>query len=326
MDRDPSLIDEPYKLLRIVLNPDGSLTRDEEFPRVPPTPELTSESANPPSQKQLALSKDIPLNTANKTFQRLFRPLNHTNKLPVIIDFHGGGFVIYSAISAPFHDMLSHAASFAPALVITVEYRLAPEHRLPAAYDDAMEAIMWVRDQARDVNGCDPWMKELADYSNVYIMGSSAGGNIAYHAGLRALDADINPIQIKGMILNQPFFGGVQRTPSEERLSRNPILPLTASDLMWLLSLPPGSDRDHEYSNPLDNVNPKIHHLPRCLIRGFEGDPLVDRIKGVAKMLDVHGVKVVAKIADGGFHGAELGDQNKLQELFLQIKDFIYSS
>ncbi|KAK1364462.1 putative Gibberellin receptor GID1 [Heracleum sosnowskyi] len=326
MERDPSLIDEPYKFLKVVLNPDGSLTRDENFPCVPPTPQLASESANSPSQKQLSLSKDIPLNTANQTFLRLFRPLNHTNKLPIIIDFHGGGFILLSAISAPLHNMWNRAAAFAPALVITVEYRLAPEHRLPAAYDDAMEAIMWVRDQAREINGCDPWMKELADYSNVYIMGTSAGGNIAYHAGLRALDADINPIQIKGMILNQPFFGGVQRTPSEERLSRNPVLPPTVSDLMWLLSLPPGSDRDHEYSNPLDGVNPKIKGLPRCLIRGFEGDALVDRIKGLANMLDAHGVKVVAKIADGGFHAAEMADEKKLQELFLQIKDFIYSS
>lgn len=326
MERDPSVIDKPYEFLKVVLNPDGSLTRYEEFPRAPPTPELASESANSPSQKQLALSKDIPLNTTNQTFLRLFRPLGHTNKLPIIIDFHGGGFIILSAISAPFHEMWNHAAAFAPAIVITVEYRLAPEHRLPAAYDDAMEAIMWVRDQAREINGCDPWMKELADFSNVHIMGTSAGGNIAYHAGLRAMDADVNPIQIKGLILNQPFFGGVERTPSEERLSRNPFLPLTASDLMWLLSLPLGCDRDHEYSNPLNCVNPKIQQLPRCLIRGFEGDALVDRIKGVAKMLESHGVKVVAKIEDGGFHGAELADQSKLQELFVQIKDFIYSA
>ena len=159
-------------------------------------------------------------------------------------------------------------------------------------------------------------------------MGTSAGGNIAYHAALRALDVDmdINPIQIKGLILNQPFFGGVERTPSEEKLSRNPYLPVSASDLMWLLSLPLGSDRDHEYSNPLDVVNPKITSLPRCLIRGFEGDALVDRMKGLAKLLDAHGVKVVSKFEEGGFHGAEVSDPRVVQELFSQLKDFIYSS
>ncbi|KAK1364467.1 putative carboxylesterase 8 [Heracleum sosnowskyi] len=324
MQTQTSAIDEAYKFIKIVPNPDGSHTRSHFFPSVPPTPQLID--ADSPSKKQLALSKDIPLNNSNITFLRLFRPANHTHKLPVIIDFHGGGFVVFSAASAPFHEMCSHASAFAPALIISVEYRLAPEHRLPAAYDDAMEAIMWVRDQAKEVDGCDTLMKELADYSKVYVMGTSAGGNIAYHAGLRALDADISPVQIKGLILNQPFFGGVQRTLSEERLSHNPALPLNVSDLLWLLSLPLGTDRDHEYSNPLVACNPKIKGLPRCLIRGFEGDPLVDRIKGLVKMLNASGVQVVAKIEDGGLHGADTGDESKLQELCLQIKGFIYSS
>lgn len=323
MEPDSSAIDEPYKFLKIVPNSDGSVTRFELFPRVPATPELTSESG---PQKQLALSKDVSLNTTNKTFIRIYRPVDNPRKLPVIIDFHAGGFVILSATSAPFHEMWTRASAFAPALVITVEYRVAPENRLPAPYDDAMEAIMWVRDQAREINGCDPWMKELADYSNVHLMGTSAGGNIVYHAGLRVLDADISPVQIKGLILNQPFFGGVERTPSEERLSRNPVLPLSVIDLLWVLSLPPGCDRDHEYCNPLNGGDPKIERLPRCLVRGFEGDPLVDRIKGFAKMLDARGVKVVAKIEEGGCHGVEIIEQSKLQELFLQIKDFIYSS
>ncbi|KAL8119159.1 putative carboxylesterase 8 [Apium graveolens] len=315
--------DEAYKFLQAVPNPDGSLTRSETFPVIPATPEVIADS---PSEKQRALSKDIPLDNLNISFLRLFRPTKHTDdKLPIIIDFHAGGFVIYSAASAPFHEMWTSASAFAPALVITVEYRLAPEHRLPAAYDDAMEAIMWVRDQAKDVEGCDLWMKELADYSKVYIMGTSAGGNIAYHAGLRALDADLSPIQIKGLILNQPFFGGIQRTPSEERLSHNPALPLHASDLMWLLSLPHGCDRDHEYSNPLIGCNPKIKRLPRCLIKVFEGDPLVDRIKELVKMLNASGVQVVPKIEDGGFHAADILEESKLQELCLQIKDFIYS-
>ncbi|KAL1809321.1 hypothetical protein ACET3Z_026311 [Daucus carota] len=321
MERDSSAIDEPYKFLKIVPNSDGSVTRFELFPRVPPTPEVTE------PEKQLALSKDITLNEANKTFLRLFRPVKCANKLPVIIDFHAGGFVILSATSEPFHDMWTRASALAPALVITVEYRLAPENRLPAAYEDAVEAIMWVRDQAREVEGCDPWMKELADYSNVHVMGTSAGGNIVYHAALRVLDEDISPVQIKGLIMNQPFFGGVERTPSEEKLSRNPVLPLSVIDLLWVLALPPGCDRDHEYSNPLDGGgDPNIERLPRCLIRGFELDPLVDRIKKLAKMLDERGVKVVAKIDEGGCHGAEIIDLGKLQELFLQIKDFIYSS
>lgn len=99
--------------------------------------------------------------------------------------------------------------------------------------------------------------------------------------------------------MDQFFFGGVQRISSEVRLSNNTALPMNVSDLLWPLSLPLGSDRDHEYSNPLVACNPKRGRLPKCLVRGFEGDPLVDRIKGLVKMLNANGVQVVAKIEDG---------------------------
>ncbi|PNX56997.1 carboxylesterase 1-like protein, partial [Trifolium pratense] len=60
--------------------------------------------------------------------------------------------------------------------VVSVEYRLAPEHRLPAAFDDAMEALFWIR------NVDDDWVTRYVDYSKCYIMGNSAGATIAYNA------------------------------------------------------------------------------------------------------------------------------------------------
>lgn len=158
-------------------------------------------------------------------------------------------------------------------------------------------------------------------------MGESAGGNIAYNAGLRAAaEVDqIKPLNIKGMILIQPFFGGTKRSPSELRLAEDGTLPLIVTDLMWNLSLPVGVDRDHEYSNPTVKGGAKV--LDQIKLRGWrvavfgcDGDPLVDRQKELVELMRDKGVHVVGQFYTVGRHGIFVGDPSMSTKVFDLVK------
>ncbi|KAK4283113.1 hypothetical protein QN277_000104 [Acacia crassicarpa] len=315
---------DAYHNLNVVLNPNGTLTRlSPPSPVSPPSPD--------PNLHISVLSNDFPINPSKHTWLRIFVPRNailSKKKLPLVIFFHGGGFIFLSAASTMFHDFCFNMADDLGAVVVSVEYRLAPEHRLPAAYDDAMEALDWIKTRPADGG----WLSLYADYSECYLMGSSAGGNIAYYAGLRAAGQVENhePLRIRGLILVQPFFGGIKRTRSELRLMSNKRLPLCVADLLWKLSLPEGGDRDHEYCNPMAGEGPeRVERIGRrgwrVLVTGTGGDPLVDRQKEVMKMMEERKVKVGGHFTEGGYHGIQDSDLQKAKELYAVVKKFISS-
>ena len=314
---------DPFLHLKITLNSNDTITRLREDPHISP-------SSNP-NLPISVLTKDILINPSHNTSARIFLPrkaLEHTSKLPLIVYFHGGGFILFSAASDFLHSYCSNLANDVNSIVVSVDYRLAPEHRLPAAYDDAMEAMHWIKNQSDD------WLRNYADYSNCHIMGSSAGGNIAYQTCLRVtaetnLNYDyLKPIQIRGFILSQPFFGRTKRVASELRLSSDSILPPHVCDLMWELALPVGVDRDHEYCNPTvgdgDGVLDRVGKLGwRVLVSGCEGDPLIDHQMALARVMEEKGVVVVRSFTAGGCHGVEVRDVIRQKQLHDLIKDFI---
>lgn len=313
---------DPFIHLKILPNPDGTITRLRGDQHTPPSPN--------PNLPIPVLTKDIPINASHNTSARIFlprkilNPFSSAHKLPLIVYFHGGGFIFFSAASDFFHDLCSNLAKDVNSIVVSIDYRLAPEHRLPAAYDDAMDALHWIKTRP------DEWLRKYADYSNCYIMGGSAGANIAYHAGIRvAADINLNnSLNIRGLILSQPFFGGTKRLPSELKLLNDAVLPPHVCDLMWELSLPLGVDRDHEYCNSTvgDGVGvlDKVRELGwRVLVSGCEGDPLMDHQKVLARVMEEKGVVVVRSFTAGGCHGVEVRDLVKQKELHNLIKDFI---
>ncbi|KAL0411897.1 UNVERIFIED_CONTAM: 3-O-acetylpapaveroxine carboxylesterase CXE1 [Sesamum latifolium] len=276
---------EAFKVLGIAWNPDGTLNRTIQIPMVDPTPYADSKPA------PIALSQDIYLSPYSKAYIRLYIPLNppKNQKLPLIIYLHGGDFVLFSASTVIFHNFCNDIASQFPAVVASVEYRLAPENRLPAAYDDGLNAIFWAKNQALGIGGRDPWM-EYADFSRVFLLGSSSGANIVYHAALRALDFEYPAIEN-------------QRVASESG----------------------NLNRDHEFCNPISGGTylGRVFRLPKVYIKGDYGDPLVDRSVQLVQFLQSCRVPVYYRFNQGGFHGIELQDRKAAQQLYDDMKWFV---
>ncbi|KAJ3682422.1 hypothetical protein LUZ60_014995 [Juncus effusus] len=316
---------DPLKLQRLNLtaNPDGSFTHLSAPPLSPAFPE----GETLPSCPVPVRSKDVPLNPSNNTSIRLFLPSlppSETKPLPLIIFFHGGGFVLFNAATAPLHVACAELAASVPAIVASVDYRLAPQHRLPAAFEDAHDALIWAKSAFSSES--EPWIKNHGDPTKLFLMGSSCGGTICYHAALNVIssDLDLSPVRLAGLILDQPYFGGVERTKSELEFHDDKIISLPTNDIMWEMALPLGSDRDHEYSNVMLHEAKETKLLPPCLVRGHVGDPLYDRQKLFVEMLQRAGVSVVAEIERAGHHGIELFEPEKAAEMADDVRSFVY--
>ncbi|XP_010255677.1 PREDICTED: probable carboxylesterase 9 [Nelumbo nucifera] len=320
---------DPYEHLSIVLNPDGTLTRLKTLDKVEAVSD-TKTAASASVSGRNVLSKDVTLNAERNTWVRIFRPVSpHANDqtvvgLPLIIYFHGGNWVLNSADTIFCHDFCECFARIGPAVIISVNFRLPPEHRLPAAYEDAEDALVWVKNQAIIPNG-DPWLRNFADFSRCFLAGWSTGGNIAFHARLRSLDLDLKPLKIVGTVLDQPVFGGTQRTRSEKKYANDQILPLKVTDLMWELALPIGANRDHQYCNPMldANLSNKVGSIGKVLVRGYGGEVTIDRQLQLVEKLLQRGVKVEARFDDVGFHGIDLIDPRRAMNTLDIAKHFM---
>ncbi|KDP28721.1 hypothetical protein JCGZ_14492 [Jatropha curcas] len=312
---------DPYEHINLRLNPDGTVTRLLSFPSA-------KTNADPASGDSI-LSKDVMVNAEKNTKVRLYLPvkcISTMKRLPILFYFHGCSWAQFSADNPALHLERQWVAGSIPALIILVIYRLAPECRLPTQYEDAEEALLWLKKQALDPNG-DKWVKDYGDFTKCFISGSGNGGNIVYNAGLRAVDMDLTPIKILGLIMNQPMFGGKHRTESEVRFATDQVIPLPVIDLVWELALPRGTDRDHRYCNPIleGPHQDKVKFLPPCLVLGFGMDPLVDRQQQFVQMLVNHGVKVEAHFDEVGFHRIEIVDTRRRVGLLNLIKQFVHS-
>ncbi|KAH7835316.1 hypothetical protein Vadar_024966 [Vaccinium darrowii] len=128
---------------------------------------------------------------------------------------------------SPYYDAhVRTLAAEAQVIAVSVEYRLAPEHPIPACYDDAWAALQWIETHANR-DSPDPWLNENADFNRVFAGGDSAGGNISGNLASRFGSFGLRGIRVVGAFLVHPYFGGAE-----------------IDDKMWLYMCPSASGID----------------------------------------------------------------------------------
>ncbi|XP_059452326.1 probable carboxylesterase 18 [Corylus avellana] len=238
--------------------------------KVPPSP-----SPNPPHG---VASSDTTVDSSRNLWFRLYDPTptggepNDVVRMPVIVFFHGGGFVFGNANSNWVDKQARQLARELRAIVVSVNYRLAPEHRFPCQYEDGFDALRFID----EMDGRD--MPANADLNRCFLAGESAGGNLAHHVAVRAGEYGFKRVKLLGLIAVQPFFGGEERVESEIRFSRGPILSLDMTDWFWRAFLPGGSVRNHPGANVFGSKADEISSVrfPSTLVFTGGFDPLRD--------------------------------------------------
>ena len=225
---------------------------------------------------------------------------------PCLIYFHGGGWVICDLDT---HDPICRGiAAESGAVVVSVDYRLAPEHKFPAALEDSYAATRWVFANAARL-GIDPL--------RVAVGGDSAGGNIAAVVAMECRDAGGPPLALQVLVYpvtDLSSFG----TPSYEEFAEGHYL--TRSSMIYFRDqyLPSPADAARPEASPL--LAADLRNLPPALILTAECDPLRDEGEAYAKRLGAAGVPVVSTCYTGMFH-AFFGMRDVLEESRRAIRE-----
>ncbi|MHC1561124.1 alpha/beta hydrolase [Actinomycetospora sp. C-140] len=206
---------------------------------------------------------------------RLYRP--HTARaLPVVVNFHGGGGTLGNLDQSDW--LCAHVASRVGALVVSVDYRLAPEHPFPAGRDDGYAAVTWAAREAAAL-GARP--------DRLAVMGDSAGGNLA--AGVCLLAREAGPV-IDAQVLLYPALDLTFERPSVGRFAAGPVLTRTDMEVFRAHYLGPAGDPTDPMVSPL--LAPDVADLPPALVVTAAVDPLHDDGADYARRLDEAGVPV----------------------------------
>lgn len=230
----------------------------------------------------------------------------------LVVFYHGGGWVIgdLETVDKPCRTLANRSDS----VVVSVDYRLAPEHAAPAAFDDCYAATAWVADHAGELN---------ADASKIVVSGDSAGGNLA--AAVAQAARDRNGPAIAGQALIYPAVDYDWSSPSLEQNGEGYLLTRSSMQWFWAHYLGAGDPTDNPYVCPARADS--LADLPPAYVGTCEYDPLRDEGEKYAAGLRDAGVQVTAKRYDGMIHGVFwlLGAVPSAQPVMDDVVEFINS-
>jgi len=208
--------------------------------------------------------------------------------LPVLVFFHGGGWVSGDLDSVD--SLCRSLANAANCVVASVDYRLAPEHKFPAAVEDAYSATRWIANNAADLNG---------DSKRIAVGGDSAGGNLAASVSLMARDRRGPSILFQ--LLIYPVTNHAFNTTSYNDNAEGYWLSKEDMKWFWNHYLRDEQDGMNPYASPLLAKN--LSSLPSTFVITAEFDPLRDEAEAYAARLRESGVPVKATRYNGTIHG-----------------------
>ncbi|XVF13965.1 hypothetical protein REPUB_Repub09cG0015300 [Reevesia pubescens] len=267
----------------------------------------------PRNDQRRSSFEGLNLRSDNNVYRGYSPVSQNCRKLPIMLQFHGGGWVSGSNDSVANDFFCRRIAKLCDVIVVAVGYRLAPENKYPAAFEDGLQVLNWLGKQANlaecsksmgsgargvgaeftkaevqrhivDAFGSsivEPWLAAHGDPSRCVLLGVSCGANIADYVARKAVEAGrlLDPVKVVAQVLMYPFFIGNVPTQSEIKLANSYFYDKAMCLLAWKLFLPEEEfSLDHPAANPLiPDKGPPLKLMPPTLTVVAEHDWMRDR-------------------------------------------------
>lgn len=219
---------------------------------------------------------------------RTYRPIRPERPPPVLVYYHQGGGVIGDLETC--HSFCALMAQVAGCLVLSVDYRLAPEHKFPAAVDDAIMAYRWARDNARALG---------ANSERIAVGGDSAGGMLA-----AVVCQEMRRVQERMPVLQLLIYPAVNWTATTGSMEAyRDAYPLNAPVMQWFAGHYLQNEAQAADVRVSPALEPDLSDLPPALVFTAGHDPLVDQARDYASALKTQGVPAMYRCFDSLPHG-----------------------